>query len=214
LSTLFWIATACVLSFAAGFFVYAMINLRRRPPAFEPAPGTEMISKENALRDEVTGLYNRRHLIQRLEENMARCDRENMRLAVLLWDVDGFVDFNNRFGQSEGDKLLKKLADMIKSALRVYDEAFRSGPDEFCALLIPGDETVAAEVDRRVTQFVSKELFENDAAYAERRFSLSAGIVFYPGEHKISEGLLHAARQALFANRKQQQQSAEQETPS
>src|SRR5687768_7924679 len=101
MSTLFWISTACVISFAAGFFVYALINLRRRSPAFEAAPGTENISRENALKDEVTGLYNRRHLLQRLEENMARCNRENLRMAVILWDVDGFVEFNNSFGQSE-----------------------------------------------------------------------------------------------------------------
>lgn len=202
MSTFFWISTACVLSFAAGFFVYALINLRKRPPQFEPAPGTETVSRENALRDEVTGLYNRRHLLQRIEENMARCNRENLRMAVILWDVDGFVAFNNSFGQSEGDKFLKKVAEMIRKALRVYDEAFRSGPDEFCALLIPGDEAVADEVNRRVTQFVSKELFQNDAAYAERQFSLSTGIVFYPGEYQVPEALLHATRQELYANRK------------
>jgi diguanylate cyclase (GGDEF)-like protein len=185
-----------------------MINLRRRSPSLEPAPGTETVSRENALRDEVTGLYNRRHLIQRVEENMARCKRENMRLALVLWDVDGFVNFNNSFGQSEGDQLLKKVADVIKKAVRVYDEAFRSGPDEFCAILIPGDESVAAEVDRRVTQFVSKELFEGNTAYAERRFSLSAGIVFYPGEHNVPEALLHAARQALYRSRMQRSTEA------
>ena len=203
MSMLFWIATACVLSFAAGFFVYALINLRRRPSHLAAAPGTETISKENALRDEVTGLYNRRHLLQRVEENMARCNRENLRMAVILWDVDGFVSFNNSFGQSEGDKLLRKVAEMIRKALRVYDEAFRCGPDEFCALLVPGDESVAAEVDRRVTQYVSKELFEGDPAYVDRRFSLSAGIVYYPGENQIPDALLHAARQALYQTRKE-----------
>ncbi len=203
MSTLFWISTSCVLSFAAGFFVYAMVNLRRRSPALGAAPGAGTVSRENALRDEVTGLYNRRQLLQRLEENMARCKRENLRMALILWDVDGFIDFNNSFGQGEGDKLLKKLADMIKKAVRVYDEAFRSGPDEFCAILIPGDESMAAEVDRRVTQFVSKELFENDAAYAERKFSLSAGMVFFPGDYELPEAMLHAVGQALYHNRKQ-----------
>jgi hypothetical protein len=66
-------------------------------------------------------------------------------------------------------------------------------------------------VDRRVTQFVSKELFENDAAYAERRFSLSAGIVFYPGENELPEALLHAAGQALYLGRKKR--AAEQGRP-
>jgi diguanylate cyclase (GGDEF)-like protein len=199
--TLFWIATACVLSFAAGFFVFALMNLRRRPPALEAAPGSEVVAREASLKDDITGLYNRRQLIQRMEENMARCNRNNERMAVILWDIDGFVDFNNSFGQAEGDRLLKKVAETVRKTLRVYDEAFRCGPDEFCAILIPGDEVVAAEVDRRVTAIVSKELFEDDPVYAGRKFSLSAGIVFYPGETHVADALLHEAGQALFRAR-------------
>ena len=201
MSTLFWISTACVLSFAAGFFVYALVNLRRRPTHLESAPGNEQIMREVSLRDDVTGLYNRRQLLQRLEENMARCNRNNERMAIILWDIDGFVDFNNTFSQSEGDKLLKKVAETIRKTLRVYDEAFRCGPDEFCAILIPGDESVAAEVDRRVRAIVGKELFEDDPTYAGRRFTLSAGQVFYPGETHVAEALLHSAGQALYKAR-------------
>jgi len=201
MSTLFWISTACVLSFAAGFFVFALINLRRRPATLEAAPGMEMVIRETALRDEVTGLYNRRQLLQRLEENVARCARSGERMAVVLWDIDGFVDFNNTFGQAEGDNLLRKVSETIRKTLRVYDEAFRCGPDEFCAVLIPGDESVAAEVDRRVTAIVSLELFQNDPKYAERRFSLSTGIAFFPGDAEVAEALLHAAGQALYRTR-------------
>lgn len=200
-STLFWIATACVLSFAAGFFVFALTNLRKRGPALEAAPAEELAPRESTLRDPVTGLYSRRHLLQRLEENMARCNRNNERMAVILWDIDGFVDFNNTFSQSEGDKLLRKVADTIRKTLRVYDEAFRCGPDEFCAIVIPGDESVAAEVDRRVTAIVGRDLFENDPVYAGRRFTLSAGIVYYPGDTHVAEALLHAAGQALYRAR-------------
>jgi diguanylate cyclase (GGDEF)-like protein len=116
--------------------------------------------------------------------------------------VDGFIDFNNTFGQAEGDKLLKKVADTIRKALRVYDEAFRCGPDEFCAVLVPGDEVVSQEVDHRVTEVVSRELFEGDPAYAQRSFSLSAGIVFFPGENQVPEAILHGARQAMYHTRK------------
>src|SRR5688572_21391817 len=104
-NTLFWIATACVLSFAAGFFVFALFNLRRRPAALQAVPGADAAAREVSLRDDVTGLYNRRQLLQRLEENLARCHRNDERMAVVLWDIDGFVDFNNTFGQAEGDKL-------------------------------------------------------------------------------------------------------------
>lgn len=156
---------------------------------------------ESSLRDEVTGLYNYKHLYQRLDEIVARADRENKQVAIILWDIDGFMDFNNRYGKKEGDVFLTKVATSVKKSLRVYDEAFRSGADEFCAILVPADEVIAEEVKRRVSEMVSKELFQGDAEYAGREFSISSGHVFYPGENKVPEALLHAARQALYKSR-------------
>src|SRR5258708_1510250 len=82
---------------------------------------------ETSLKDAVTGLYNRKHLLQRLQANIARCDRSKEKMALILWDIDGFVDFNNTFGQQEGDRFLTKVADTVTRCLRPYDEAFRTG---------------------------------------------------------------------------------------
>jgi diguanylate cyclase (GGDEF)-like protein len=175
-------------------------------PARPSAPPTEDIL-EQSLRDNVTGLYNRKHLLRRLSENAALCDRKNEQMAVVLWDLDGFVEFNNKYGQSEGDRLLKKVADTIRKSLRVYDEAFRSGPDEFCGILIPADEMVAGEVRRRVAQIVSKNLFEGDREFAEQKFSISSGLVFYPGDYRLPEAILHAAHQSLYRSQVTQVES-------
>lgn len=156
---------------------------------------------EDSLRDTVTDLYNRNHLIRRLQENMARCDRSKEMMVVVLWDIDGFSKFNNRYGQKEGDKLLQRTAGSIRRSLRVYDEAFRSGNDEFCALLVPADSVVADEVMRRVSQAVSSELFEGDSRYADEKVSISVGVAYYPGPIAIPEGLLHAAAQSLYKNK-------------
>ena len=59
---------------------------------------------EQSLRDEVTQLYNKKHLLQRLKETMARCDRSKEKFSVILWDIDGFVKFNNQYGQRHGDE--------------------------------------------------------------------------------------------------------------
>jgi len=139
---------------------------------------------DTSLRDPVTGLYNRKHLIQRLSAHIARCERSRERMAVILWDIDGFIDFNNRFGQEEGDLFLKKVAAVVMHSLRSYDEAFRSGGDDFCAVLIPADETVAQEVTERVREAVSKDLFQDNAEYAGRKFSISCGLSFYPGSQR------------------------------
>ncbi len=157
---------------------------------------------DTSLRDPVTGLYNRKHLVHRLDANMARLSRSKKeKMAVILWDIDGFVDFNNRFGQEEGDKFLRKVAEIIHRSIRSYDEGFRSGGDEFCALLIPSDEKVAKEVTERVRQAVSKDLFQENAEYAGRQFSISSGLVFHPGASQVPEALLHEARQELYRNR-------------
>lgn len=200
---------AIAVSFAAGVFVYRWIVKSRKSAHPDrratAAPVGEQPSMdallENSLRDTVTALYNRKHLLQRLQSNIARCDREDTRMAVILWDIDGFVDFNNRFGQQEGDRFLKKVAETVTRSIRSYDEAFRVGPDEFCAVLAPADETVAAEVTRRVSDSVSKNLFGENSEYAGKAFSISAGVVFYPGDHKMPEAILHEAGQALYRGR-------------
>jgi diguanylate cyclase (GGDEF)-like protein len=156
---------------------------------------------EDSLKDPVTGLYNRKHLLQRLQEEMARRDRTNEKMAVILWDIDGFIDFNNAFGQNEGDRLLKKVGETVRRSLRVYDEAFRSGADEFCAILLPAEGGSAQEVTRRVRHVVEKELFKNDPEYNDCSFSISSGIAFYPSEQKLPEALLHEAGQALYQSR-------------
>lgn len=156
---------------------------------------------EQSLHDDVTQLYNRKHLLQRLRENMARCDRRKEKFSLILWDIDGFVNFNNQYGQNHGDELLKKVAASIRGTLREYDEAFRCGPDEFSAVLYPADEKITKEVTRRVSQTVASSLFDEDQEYAQHKFTLASGVVFYPGDGQLPEALLHAAGQALYKSR-------------
>ncbi len=179
------------------FLVFSKTGSRVR---FNPS---EMGEADDApsLKDPVTALYNKQHLMQRLQEMMARCDRDKKNMALVIWDIDGFVAFNDEFGKKEGDRLLRQVGNSIKKTVRVYDEIFRSGPDEFCAMLTPADDEIAAEVTRRVSELVSKELFEKDAEYAERDFSLTAGYVFYPSDNRSPDALLHAANQALYKSR-------------
>lgn len=156
---------------------------------------------EGSLRDFVTGLYSRPHLISRMRENMARLDRSKEKMAVILWDIEGFGAFNNEFGQKHGNELLRKVAETIKKCLRVYDEAFRSGNDEFCALLVPADEKIAMDVMSRVKKVVAEHLFDHGTMYAKHNFQLASGVVFYPSPEKLPEALLYAAGQALYKSR-------------
>ncbi len=153
---------------------------------------------QESLRDNVTQLYNRRHLLRRLQEAMAKSERQKERFALVLWDIEGFGQFNNEFGQGEGDEFLRRVAATIRQALRVYDEAFRSGSDEFCAILTPADEKIAADVMERVRRVVSTNLFESGTPYGSHKFTIWSAAVFFPSPEKLPEALLHAAEQALY----------------
>jgi diguanylate cyclase (GGDEF)-like protein len=204
----FWISVLCVLSFVAGFCVFSWLDLVKTKRAAQATSGpvpdetTSNAPPETSLKDPVTHLYNKKHLLGRLEENMARCNRTKERMAVIVWDIDGFVGFNNQFGQDEGDRLLRKVTEVIQRSVRTYDEIFRSGPDEFCAILIPANDSIASEVTERVGHAISHDLFEPGTEYAARHFSISSGLVFYPGKEDVPEALLHAAGQALYQERK------------
>jgi diguanylate cyclase (GGDEF)-like protein len=137
-------------------------------------------------------------LLRRLQEMMAKSERTKERLALVLWDIEGFGQFNNQYGQGEGDEFLRRVAGTIRQALRVYDEAFRSGADEFCALLVPADEKIASDVMERVRRVVSTSLFEAGTPYGSHKFTIWSAAVFFPSEEKLPEALLHAAEQALY----------------
>jgi diguanylate cyclase (GGDEF)-like protein len=157
---------------------------------------------QESLRDPVTQLYNRRHLLRRLQETMARAARQKERFALVIWDIDGFGAFNNQFGQGEGDEFLRRVAATIKQSLRIYDEAFRSGGDEFCAILTPADEKIAGDVMERVRRVVSTRLFESGTPYGSHKFSIWSAAVFYPSGETVPEAVLHAAEQALFKSQR------------
>ncbi|MBS1984338.1 MAG: diguanylate cyclase [Bdellovibrionales bacterium] len=157
---------------------------------------------DTLLRDSVTGLFNRKHLLYRMSALMSQVTRSHAMLAVVLWNIDGFVDFNNQFGQQEGDQFLKKVAEAIRGSLRPYDEAFRVGGDEFCALLMPATEKLSQNVMDRVRSMVEQNVITSNDQYKGRKFTISSGTVFYPGEHNLPEALLHAAQQELYKNRR------------
>lgn len=157
---------------------------------------------DTSLRDAVTGLYNLKHLVQRLSDLMVRAGREQCEFALILWDIDGFIRFNNDHGQKAGDDFLKNVANLIKRVLRPYDEAFRTGPDEFCVILFPADSSVAEEVMSRVKESVSSGLLTGPSIPSNPQFSISGGVVYYPHEARLPEALVYAAQQELYKAKK------------
>ena len=89
---------------------------------------------ETAVTDPLTGLYNRRHMEDRLREEMARAARHQQPLSLLLIDLDGLKTINDREGHEAGDKALKAVAESLRKGCRISDVAARFGGDEFTVL--------------------------------------------------------------------------------
>ncbi len=147
--------------------------------------------------DGLTGLHNRRRFYEMLEAEIDRTRRYGSHFSVTMLDLDGFKEYNDRFGHINGDAVLKSLADALRSALRRSDMAFRYGGDEFAIILPATDADRALEIVDRVR---SKWLRTPKAEYAilETPLGFSAGIAQFPENAETADGLVFLADTALL----------------
>ncbi len=153
--------------------------------------------REQANRDPLTGLYNRRYLDTTLERELARCKREGHPLSLMMIDIDHFKQVNDTYGHQAGDEVLKRIGDMLTDNARAEDVACRYGGEEFLLLLPKMPLEVAgerAELWRRV-------FGEQVIHFGEFRMqaTLSIGIAAYPGHGTSADELMRCADAALYA---------------
>lgn len=110
--------------------------------------------RQQAIRDPMTGLYNRRLLDQHLPPIVERCRGAKSNLSVLMVDVDNFKVLNDTLGHSAGDELLRDIAQIIRSTIRENDVAFRYGGDEFVVVLEGFDAEAGAALGDRLVSLV------------------------------------------------------------
>jgi diguanylate cyclase (GGDEF)-like protein len=152
---------------------------------------------ELAVRDGLTGLYNRRAFNELLTQAVAREDRQGGHFGLLLLDLDHFKKLNDTYGHPAGDAALKSAAEVLKRHLRKGDLAARYGGEEFVAILPASDETGATHLAERVREAVqaNRLVFEG----AKMHVTASFGLAVWPRDAKDAEGLLAAADRALYA---------------
>jgi diguanylate cyclase (GGDEF)-like protein len=162
---------------------------------------TNEVYKLAAL-DQLTGLYNRRSGEQRLAEEISRAVRHERPLTVLLMDLDGLKQTNDRLGHAAGDMVLKGFAERLQRAIRGSDLAVRLGGDEFMVLL---PECRADEVGHVVGRV---EGLEVQYGLEKIPCKFSRGWTDYrAGE--TSEELLKRADEALYANKRASKQKSQ-----
>ncbi|MEO5690446.1 MAG: diguanylate cyclase [Burkholderiaceae bacterium] len=152
--------------------------------------------QEQAIRDPLTGLFNRRFLESTVIQELARCRREGMPLVLVMIDVDHFKKVNDTYGHPAGDQVLKSLATRLQKAVRASDSACRYGGEEFI-LLLPGMDPATAWM--RADRW--RQEFSNDAiVFADLRMqaTISIGIAAFPEDGDSLAELTRCADLALY----------------
>ena len=154
-----------------------------------------------AITDGLTTLYNLRHFYKQLEVEIGRCSRYGHSLSLLLLDIDNFKRYNDSYGHLEGDKVLVRLSQIIKSCLRTMDSAYRYGGEEFTVILPETKGEEAKNVANRIKRAVELERFlpEPDKVVT---ITISIGLTEYFKNEQLST-VIKRADQAMYNSKAQ-----------
>ncbi|MFC7762964.1 diguanylate cyclase [Catellatospora bangladeshensis] len=151
---------------------------------------------EQAVRDPLTGLHNRRAFTQRLDETLARSRRSGAPMALLMLDLDHFKDVNDRYGHPAGDQALRTVAALLARELRAVDVAARLGGEEFGVLLPGSDQDEAVLVAERLRLAIARCPIV--CASVTLTVTTSIGVVSYPRHARTADELSRLADEALY----------------
>lgn len=152
--------------------------------------------QELAVRDSLTGLYNRRYLDETLEREVSRARREGIPLSLVMLDIDHFKRVNDTYGHQVGDEVLRMLASTLLADIRAEDVACRYGGEEFLILLpnMPLETTMLRAQGWRNAVEALRVMHGN----FQITFTISLGVAAYPEHGKTPDDLTRCADQALY----------------
>jgi diguanylate cyclase (GGDEF)-like protein len=150
-----------------------------------------------AIRDPLTGLFNRRAMEESFERELARMERRHASLGVMMLDLDYFKLVNDRYGHATGDRLLQALANFLTNNLRAEDIVCRYGGEEFIMIL---PESSLEDTKRRAEQLCARahtiQIMHNQQWIGA--VSISIGVASYPLHGQDPVELIHQADMALY----------------
>ncbi|NOH13870.1 MAG: diguanylate cyclase [Chloroflexi bacterium] len=152
--------------------------------------------REQALRDPLTGLFNRRYLAEAMRRELAQSIRQGWPLSVVLMDIDSFKAFNDVHGHTAGDRMLQALSELLQSKTRGSDFVCRYGGEEFVIVL---PFTAQAAAIKRMQEFC--QIFEAfHLAFEDQQLNttLSIGVAAFPQDGETGDQLLDAADKAMY----------------
>ncbi|MDP3980390.1 MAG: GGDEF domain-containing protein [Chlamydiota bacterium] len=154
-----------------------------------------------AYHDPLTGLYNRRYLMENLSKEIDKARRYRMSFSLLFIDLDHFKSINDNFGHIIGDEVLQKSADLISRICRTSDLIARYGGEEFVVLMPQTSSKIALKVGERLRQAFDEEKYSLNDVIGKGP-TISGGVVSCPQDGLDAKDLLHRSDQALYFAKK------------
>jgi diguanylate cyclase (GGDEF)-like protein/PAS domain S-box-containing protein len=164
------------------------------------------VVKELSVRDELTGLFNRRAFDGQLADELARSARHGNPVSLVLLDADYFKAVNDRYGHAVGDQVLQTLARRVQERMRTLDRPARFGGEELAIILPETDAEGAMRAAERIRKAISIspiEVTAPDGTALAIQVTVSIGVASAPQHAKDAAALFHAADQALYAAKAQ-----------
>src|SRR5271165_1055692 len=158
-------------------------------------------AENSAITDYLTGLPNARSLFLQLDRELARCKRDNSSLTVMVSDMDGFKQINDRFGHLEGNRVLRLFAQALKDSSREYDYVARMGGDEF-VVVAPGLTADAASKKAEQMRALARQA--GNEVCGEDILSLSVGRALFPDDGNDAEQLLAEADRRMYLEKQKE----------
>ncbi len=196
-----WPSLMAFIVFVGALGILTSIMNRRQVEQIEKDRSllrqSEARMQELAVRDSLTGLFNRRYMEETLDREISRAQRERRSLGVIMTDVDGFKHINDVYGHALGDAVLAGVGELLGNNIRKSDVACRFGGDEFI-LILPecslADTVMRAETLRGM---VEQATFKLDGAEIGQ-VTLSMGVSAIPEHDATAADLLRSADKALY----------------
>jgi diguanylate cyclase (GGDEF)-like protein len=161
------------------------------------------LARERALRDGLTGVYNRRFLDELFPKQLALARRTSRPLSVLMLDLDHFKVCNDTYGHDMGDRVLCAFVGILQDEARTSDSVIRYGGEEFLMLLPETDEEGAAAVGERIRRALERRIFSELGVPNAISLRCSIGVSSMPSHGDSQSELILAADRALYLAKQQ-----------
>lgn len=158
--------------------------------------------EELSYTDSMTGAYNYRYFYKRLTEEATRARRHSRKLSLVIFDLDEFKSYNDRFGHQTGDEILRQLAKHTKEIVRSIDVVCRYGGEEFCVIMPDTDRQKVESFVERLREAISDCTFEIRDLASSPRVTASIGAAVFPEDADTVDRLIYCADMALLEAKK------------